>query len=357
MKIFQYIRQHAFNIYITIVLVGLIITNFMFAGLITEIDGDARLINYLGLVRGTSQRLVKQELYGVRSTEMVQYIDEILLEISTGMGDKDIAYVDDTKFRKQLKILVDKWLDLKMSLNNYRVERHKGKLYISSEYFFGAANDTVFLAEQLSEDNIHAMKRLKVLLLTFVLLTIAALIMYFIKNFKLSGEIQKLDALSRLDKLTGLCNRYAYDNEIKKYSQLRGIKNLCFVSIDLDDLKLFNDNFGHFVGDRLIELFAEALSQEFSSYGFVSRNGGDEFAIIIENCDTDRLKSLINALDNNIAEKNSKEKIIKISYSWGYAIYNESSSQTIYDIIRASDKNMYENKAAKKKMEACSGVL
>ena len=59
-------------------------------------------------------------------------------------------------------------------------------------------------------------------------------------------------------------------------------KSFAVVMIDLDDYKHINDTYGHVVGDQVIRIFAKILDRLFSKDGMVSRFGGDEFLIVLE---------------------------------------------------------------------------
>lgn len=338
-----------FYIFFVIVFVGLVSMNMILLNVITKVDGDARLINYLGLVRGSSQRLVKQELQGIDADDKIQYIQDILSEIDTGNGKNNIIKVDNPKFKSQLSILLKDWETLKKSIYNFREDNDKDRLYEVSEYFFLSANDMVFVAESVSNQKLNLILRLKIFLVVFVIITTIVFVLQLKQTNMLNNDVKELDIIAKKDKLTGLYNRRACDEEIEKYVMANSLDKFACICMDLDNLKYFNDNYGHFVGDKLIELFARALHEVFSSIGFVSRNGGDEFVIFIENTNEDNVKSLIEKLDYNVREKNLREKIIKISYSYGYVVSREEDKHSIYDIMEIADKNMYDYKTSRKR--------
>jgi len=98
-------------------------------------------------------------------------------------------------------------------------------------------------------------------------------------------EIQKL---SYFDPLTNLANRSLFDDRLqqsitqaerKKYSS----SLLC---VDIDDFKKVNDSLGHKQGDQLLRLFAQRIQDALRKVDTVSRLAGDEFAVIINDCDT-----------------------------------------------------------------------
>jgi diguanylate cyclase (GGDEF)-like protein len=76
------------------------------------------------------------------------------------------------------------------------------------------------------------------------------------------------------DALTGLPNRYALDISMEELPA-DGMLTL----LDMDNLKLYNDTYGHQKGDEMLQMFARVLSAKLGDLGVLHRMGGDEFAI------------------------------------------------------------------------------
>ncbi len=91
------------------------------------------------------------------------------------------------------------------------------------------------------------------------------------------------------DALTGLKNRHYFDNRL---SDLKNKDKLCFVIIDLNELKAINDQYGHLVGDELIKMASLNIKEIFKDFEHI-RFGGDEFLLISENKSEETLKNLI----------------------------------------------------------------
>lgn len=103
-----------------------------------------------------------------------------------------------------------------------------------------------------------------------------------INNITEKREMEhKLEELSSVDQLTGLWNRYAGKENIKRKISSNPEHNL-FCLIDLDKFKFINDNFGHRVGDEVLIATAEVLRETAEEQGGVAmRLGGDEFVLFI----------------------------------------------------------------------------
>lgn len=105
---------------------------------------------------------------------------------------------------------------------------------------------------------------------------------------------EKLERLAYFDALTGICNRRGF---IEAYGQeqnraLRGAKQLGLLLIDLDRFKEINDGFGHQAGDRIIIEVARRISATLRNYDVSARWGGDEFIVLIADCNQASLSGI-----------------------------------------------------------------
>lgn len=149
----------------------------------------------------------------------------------------------------------------------------------------------------------------------------------------------------RFDPLTKLLTRSMLDVEMELYN--RGNKDLAtatVVVLDLNDFKRINDVYGHSVGDEALHKAAQLLSQCFIDIGKCFRMGGDEFVVVCENILEEIMKQNLNRLNEQAKSISVKSKKM-LSYSYGYASYNENSHKTFQDIIHDADERMYFNKA------------
>ncbi len=95
----------------------------------------------------------------------------------------------------------------------------------------------------------------------------------------------RLDKLAHYDNVTNLPNRH-YFNEHLSHVVRRALKfdiQVVVMFIDLDNFKFVNDTLGHHAGDTLLRIVSERLSKSLRFGDVISRVGGDEFAIILEN--------------------------------------------------------------------------
>ncbi len=101
------------------------------------------------------------------------------------------------------------------------------------------------------------------------------------------AALEVLEHRSVTDPLTGLFNRYHFEATLKREVArcLRYKARLALVLMDVDQLKLVNDRWGHQAGDRALSRVARAIQKSLRGTDIASRHGGDEFAIILPDTD------------------------------------------------------------------------
>lgn len=147
-----------------------------------------------------------------------------------------------------------------------------------------------------------------------------------------------------VDELTGLFNRRAYEEDIVTYSADVIRDDFVYASIDVNGLKIVNDEIGHVAGDELIRGAADCMKKVFDNYGKVYRTGGDEFVSIFF-AEKEQLESLKEELDYITANWSGK-MVSSLSLSVGYVTKHELKDETILDMAKIADERMYQAKTA-----------
>ncbi|MBE5960945.1 MAG: GGDEF domain-containing protein [Lachnospiraceae bacterium] len=160
----------------------------------------------------------------------------------------------------------------------------------------------------------------------------------------LGQKAQVYENMAYHDILTSTWNRTAFE---EKLNRIEGDANLKFhtsiLSVDLNDLKEINDQYGHAVGDQYIIRCANFLSACFYGLGDCYRIGGDEFVVILNN----QSKSL---LDEKLKELTQPVKFIfegnqkHVNFAYGIASFDTSRDLHITDTLKRADSYMYKTK-------------
>lgn len=173
-----------------------------------------------------------------------------------------------------------------------------------------------------------------------------------------------LEQMAYMDELTGLGNRRMCEKKLTELEEKEMSSDSVYaiVSLDLNFLKRTNDTYGHKKGDELIKSFSDVLSNVFSLYGTVTRTGGDEFVVILDDITEEKVKSLLAQMLEQMEEKNKSASDVILSTAYGYAMKGEIPSKQekteeiklkVMDIgpravYRIADDRMYENKRKSK---------
>jgi diguanylate cyclase (GGDEF)-like protein len=147
--------------------------------------------------------------------------------------------------------------------------------------------------------------------------------------------------LSTHDVMTGLYNRAYFEEALQKLES--NCQNpISFIVVDLNELKVANDSFGHHTGDKLIRRAAEVLKASIDDEYTLARIGGDEFIIIMPGADAAKAKVIMERVQSLIAVNNKYYREPLLSLSLGAATRVDGLS--LEKVISLADDAMYENK-------------
>jgi diguanylate cyclase (GGDEF)-like protein len=166
---------------------------------------------------------------------------------------------------------------------------------------------------------------------------------------------EQLKRFAALDMFTATLNRNTLFKTLKdlfpKAQQSGVLVSLCFV--DLDDLKLVNDTYGHTMGDEFIKKTIDILRLSFRANDIIGRYGGDEFIVVLPSCDAQiAAKKMQRALETLIKEGKSQEWSFEPGFSFGIALNDEipysEDDAFIEGLISLADIRMLEQKRERK---------
>jgi diguanylate cyclase (GGDEF)-like protein len=152
--------------------------------------------------------------------------------------------------------------------------------------------------------------------------------------------------LALFDPLTGLYNRRFAEERLRAEiarAERKGL-SMVVVLLDLNDFKKINDRYGHPTGDQVLKEFAKSLSSSTRGSDLAVRWGGDEFMLLLLDCEIDQLSVVLGRLVGFAVEADGKA--LEVSFAVGWKAYEPGDE--FEGLIEAADRNLYIHKAAAK---------
>ncbi len=317
-----------------IILISLLILN------VHKLQGTARVVNYAGMVRGSTQRLVKLEIAGETNDILVEYVDDLIFGLQNSSVALDIKRIDDSDFQQDIEVLDEKWQLLKVEIEEARRDGYKNTEIIQiSEEIFYRANEMVTAAEVFSQKIVDNLIKIEIALTFVVVLLIVFLLVQVIRTVNLIKNNNTLKEKAYIDLHTKLPNK---SKCIELLSDISTITIPTAVLVfDINYLKQVNDRLGHTAGDTLIQNFASVLRTNVPPTDFVGRNGGDEFIAILYNTCEDDIAKIIDNIKISTEKFNKYSQQIVMSYSVGYDISINYIECNLTVLFQKADENMY----------------
>ncbi|MBS7007823.1 sensor domain-containing phosphodiesterase [Anaerostipes sp.] len=162
-----------------ILCLALMLTGIMSIHSIMNLQGNARVINYTGIIRGATQRSIKKELNHVPDDDLIKRVDNILDGLSNGSDDLDLIKIKSGDYQKAVSNLSRKWAAIKKEIYRYRKGNVSGdKLFKLSEEFFYLADETVDTAEVYTEEVVQDARNL-LFYINLIFILMAAVCTFF----------------------------------------------------------------------------------------------------------------------------------------------------------------------------------
>lgn len=136
----------------TVLTIILIILFFCIMSMVEKIQGTARVVNYAGLVRGKTQRIIKLEDAGEPQDTMIADIDAYIDGLRDGSSELDLVCLDDRDFQDKMTELASYFEELKAEILLVREKGYENTAIIEkSETFFKICDEATGLAEAYSQ--------------------------------------------------------------------------------------------------------------------------------------------------------------------------------------------------------------
>ena len=164
----------------------------------------------------------------------------------------------------------------------------------------------------------------------------------------------RLKLLYDKDSMTGLYNRFGYENKaLPLYEESKKKKSrVTVLFVDINSMKQINDNYGHEQGDVAIRTVAGSITDNLQKDWVAVRYGGDEFLVIVPDCGKQKAASVKKRIEDRIEERR-KESGLKypLTASIGFVTSDpvKRPDAKLWDYVREADALMYD---IKKKMHA-----
>ena len=179
------------------------------------------------------------------------------------------------------------------------------------------------------------------------------LAIFYLINYLVFNEL-KYDRMQRSytrDALTGALNRASGMGFLQEKLELCKSTNdsLAVCYIDINDLKVVNDSFGHKEGDKLIITIIDIIKKNIRGTDVIARFGGDEFIVIFPGRDMEHGRKIM----SKVAQELKNIKLFEgfeIRFSYGFSEYNGYTPVMAEELLEIADREMYSYKRAIKAM-------
>lgn len=313
--------------------------------MVSRIQGTARVVNYAGLVRGKTQRIVKLEDARMPQDDMIADVKGYIKGLRFGSEELDLVSLDDKAFQAKMEEL-DAYFDtLKQEIDLVRQVGYENTNIIEkSEIFFNLCDVATGLAESYSQRIATRLKQFETLTVIDIVILVFMILYELLKALRYAKANRELKSKIYLDEATGLPNK----NKCEEILTLEAEQNMAICVFDLNNLRIINNQQGHERGDLYIRSFAKSLRKGVDENQFVGRCGGDEFIAFYKNVTKEDVKRNL----ENIKKECAKCSEIPLSYAAGFAYSNDFSTLTMRELFCQADKNMYIDKNQAKIKEA-----
>lgn len=313
--------------------------------MVSRIQGTARVVNYAGLVRGKTQRIVKLEDARMPQDDMIADVKGYIKGLRFGSEELDLVSLDDKAFQVKMEELDDYFDTLKQEIDLVRQVGYENTNIIEkSEIFFNLCDVATGLAESYSQRIATRLKQFETLTVIDIVILVFMILYELLKALRYAKANRELKSKIYLDEATGLPNK----NKCEEILTLEAEQNMAICVFDLNNLRIINNQQGHERGDLYIRSFAKSLRKGVDENQFVGRCGGDEFIVFFKNVTKEDVKRNL----ENIKKECAKCSEIPLSYAAGFAYSNDFSGLTMRELFCQADKNMYIDKNQAKIKEA-----
>lgn len=302
------------------------------------LDSEGRFIGVIGV--GLSLVLVEDliENYQQRYGREIYFVDR-----------QGQVMLQSSKYSKDLHIQNKEGLDkvftriLTTPSASFSFDTVNGStIYLNSRLV--SEFDWYLIVEQVNDPSTEKVEN--ALIVNLMVSLAISLIVLFILHLASRGYQGRLETMATQDKLTGATNRQIFDSFFAQAvaRSKRHQEPLSLVLIDIDHFKQVNDNHGHQYGDYVLATVAGIMREKVREEDVVCRWGGEEFVLMLQDCNKNEAVKLANTIRETIAQRVFDYNDIKrqITVSAGVAEYQYP--ETMNQLIARADISLYQAK-------------
>ena len=340
------------HIGIGILTVLLVVFIVILMQLVSNIQGTARVVNYAGLIRGETQRIIKLENSGQREDELIKEVQSFIEGLRHGNDKLKLVRLKDDDFQDKMKELDEYFISLHKEIYRVRTVGYEHTDIISkSERFFKICDEATGLAEVYAQRKATSLATLEKFITADIVVLMLLIGYEFIKAVRFAAMNRILRHKAYLDNATGLPNKNKCEEIL---GELNPPEDITVCSFDLNNLRRINDSRGHEAGDAYIRRFAICLRASMPAEQFVGRAGGDEFLAVTHGLDREQMTQCLEKVRRDMREESKVYPDTPLSYAAGFALAGDFPGSTMRELFNCADKNMYINKNHVKREEAAA---
>ena len=297
-----------------------------------NIDWDTAEPNRMSIFvnyRVLNQRRYGREIYFVdRQGEITlrssQFQDDIYLQNKTGLDQLFIQILSNP------------------SASVSYAAKNGNTIYLNSRLV--PEFDWFLIVEQINDP---AADRIETALWINIAVSLAiSICVLMLAHFTIRGYQRRLELMATKDKLTGATSRQVFDwvfNKAQK-TALRKDWSLSMIVLDIDHFKLVNDKYGHQFGDQVLKSVSRLIKQKVRDVDVLCRWGGEEFLLLLENCDQQHAARVAETIREAVSEHKIRVKDDSISVTISAGVTEFQLGESMDDLIERCDHALYESK-------------
>ena len=148
---------------------------------------------------------------------------------------------------------------------------------------------------------------------------------------------------SRIDALTNIANRRAFDTELVRFyaDRRRNKTTFSLLIMDIDHFKRVNDQYGHMVGDQLLKSFSRCLAETFRESDFVARFGGEEFVALLPKAPLEEACKAAERIRNVVAGTHHRIGDLDLQITVSIGVKEIQDNERDEELLQRTDKALY----------------